>query len=213
MYPSSLSEKSKGHEKVNRYSQRIGLFFLALLLMACMKTQPPPQTFSATDITGSPWGNDFQLTDHNGVKRSIADFKDKAVVLFFGYTNCPDMCPMTMHKLSLAMEELGKDADRVQVLFVTLDPKRDTPEVLQRYVPAFHPSFLGVYGDEATTELTAKEFKVFYKHQKPDENGFYTVDHMGPSFVFDPQGRLRLFISDEHSVKAIAQDLRTLLKG
>lgn len=198
---------------MNRYCQRIGLFFVALLLAACAKTEPPTQAFSTIDITGSGWGKDFHLTDHNGVNRTIADFKGKAVVLFFGYTNCPDMCPMAMHKLSVAMEKLGEDADKVQVLFATLDPQRDTPERLGQYVPAFHPSFLGAYGDEETTAATAKEFRVFYSHQKPDASGFYTVDHMGPSFVFDPQGRLRLFISDEHSADVIAQDIRTLLKG
>lgn len=197
---------------MDRYARWIGFSLLALLLVACTKTEPPAQTFSTIDVTGSSWGKDFHLTDHHGVERSLADFKGKAVVLFFGYTNCPDMYPMAMHKLSLAMEELGKDAGEVQVLFATLDPKRDTPEVLKQYVPAFHPTFLGVYSDEETTERTAKDFRVFYKHQKPDENGFYTVDHMGPSFVFDPQGRLRLFISDEHSPEEIAKDLRTLLK-
>jgi protein SCO1/2 len=106
-----------------------------------------------------------------------------------------------------------KDAERVQVLFVTLDPERDTPKILKQYAPAFHPTFLGMYGDEKTTQETAKEFKIFYQHQKPDASGFYTVDHMGPSFVFDPQGRLRLFIADQHSADMIAQDLRTLLKG
>ena len=193
--------------------QSITLLVLAVLLAACDKADPPPQKFSAVDITGSPWGSDFHLTDHNGQARSVADFKDKAIVLSFGYTNCPDMCPMTMYKLATAMEKLGKDAERVQVLFATLDPKRDTPEILKQYAPAFHPTFLGVYADEKSTRDTAKEFKIFYQHQKPDANGFYTVDHMGPSFVFDPQGRLRLFIADQHSADMIAQDLRTLLKG
>jgi protein SCO1/2 len=198
---------------MNRLYQAITLLVLAVLLAACDKADPPQQKFSAVDITGSPWGKDFHLTDHHGQPRSAADFKGKAVVLFFGYTNCPDMCPTTMYKLATAMEKLGKDAERVQVLFVTLDPKRDTPEVLKQYAPAFHPTFLGVYGDEQTTADTAKEFKIFYQHQKPDASGFYTVDHMGPSFVFDPQGRLRLFIADQHSADMIVQDLRTLLKG
>jgi protein SCO1/2 len=193
--------------------QVIALIVLAVLLAACDKQAPVQQKFSSVDITGSPWGKDFHLTDHNGQPRSVADFKGKAVVLFFGYTNCPDMCPMTMYKLATAMEKLGKDAERVQVLFVTLDPKRDTPEILKKYASAFHPSFIGAYGDEQTTQETAKEFKIFYQHQKPDANGFYTVDHMGPSFVFDPQGRLRLFIADQHSADMIAQDLQTLLKG
>jgi protein SCO1/2 len=198
---------------MNKLYQAITLLILAGLLAACGKADPPQQKFSAVDITGSPWGKDFRLTDHDGQTRSVADFQGKAIVLFFGYTNCPDMCPMTMYKLATAMEKLGKDAERVQVLFVTLDPKRDTPDILKKYASAFHPTFLGAYGDEQTTRETAKEFKVFFQHQKPDENGFYTVDHMGPSFVFDPQGRLRLFIADQHSTDMIAQDLRTLLKG
>jgi protein SCO1/2 len=191
----------------------IGLALAAALLFGCEKAEPPVQSFTSVDITGAPWGKDFALTDHHGKPRTLADFKDKAVVVFFGYVNCPDMCPMTLYKLSTVMQKLGPDAEHVQVLFVTLDPARDTPEILRQYVPAFHPSFLGMYADEATTERTAKDFKVFFARQKPDAEGFYTVDHMGPSFVFDPQGRLRLFVSDEHSADAVAQDLRTLLKA
>lgn len=193
--------------------QVLSLLFLAVLLTACSKTDTPPQKFSAVDITGAPWGKNFHLTDHHGKTRNLADFKGKAVVLFFGYTNCPDMCPMTMYKLATAVQKLGRDVERVQVLFVTLDPKRDTPEMLKQYVPAFHPTFLGMIGDEQAIDQTTKEFKVFYKHQKPDASGFYTVDHMGPAFVFDPQGRLRLFISDQHSADMVAEDLRTLLKA
>lgn len=193
--------------------QPLVLLVLSLLLVACTKSEAPPQKFGTKDITGGLWGKNFHLTDHNGQPRSLADFNGKAVVLFFGYANCPDMCPMTMHKLSLVMEKLGKDAERVQVVLVTLDPKRDTPEILKQYVPAFHPTFLGLYGDEQATAQTAKEFKVFYQKQEPDANGFYTVDHMGPAYIFDPQGRLRLFASDEHSVDVIAEDLRTLLNA
>lgn len=198
---------------MNGFYRAMRLLMLAVLLAACEQASPPAQKFSTVDITDAPWGKNFQLTDHNGQPRNIADFNGKALVVFFGYVNCPDMCPMTLYKLSTVVQKLGKDAERVQVAFVTLDPKRDTPEVLKQYVPAFHPTFLGLYADEPTTEQTAKEFKVFYKHQKPDASGFYTVDHMGPAFVFDPQGRLRLFISDEHSAEVIADDLRTLLKG
>jgi protein SCO1/2 len=196
-----------------RLIRSIGLALAATLLLGCEKAESPAQSFTSIDITGAPWGKDFALTDHHGTPRTLADFKGKAVIVFFGYVNCPDMCPMTLYKLSTVMQKLGPDAGRVQVLFVTLDPARDTPEILGQYVPAFHPSFLGMYADEATTERMAKDFKVFFARQKPDAEGFYTVDHMGPSFVFDPQGRLRLFVSDEHSVDAVAQDLRTLLKA
>jgi protein SCO1/2 len=137
---------------VKKFYQAVSVLALAVLLAACGKVETPQQKFSTADITGAPWGNDFRLTDHRGQQRTMADFKGKAVVLFFGYANCPDMCPMTMYKLSQVMEKLGKDAERVQVLMVTLDPKRDTPEVLKQYVPAFHPSFIGLYGDGANSE-------------------------------------------------------------
>jgi protein SCO1/2 len=189
----------------------LGFLVFALLLSSCTQEDKPEQKFSTVDITDAPWGKDFSLIDHNGIPRSIGDFKDKATIVFFGYTNCPDMCPMAMYKWSQVVEKLGEEAKRVQVLFVTLDPKRDTPEVLKQYATAFHPTFLGMYADEKTIFQTAEDFKVFYQHQTPNESGFYTVDHMGPSFVFDPQGRLRLFISDEHSTEVIAADIKTLL--
>lgn len=186
---------------------------VAAALLGCDKANTPQEKFGTVDITGGPWGSNFHLTDHNGQPRNITDFKGKAVALFFGYTNCPDVCPIAMVKLASVMEKLGKDAERVQVLMVTLDPKRDTPDTLKKYVPAFHPSFLGLTGDEQQVENTAKEFKVVRALQKPDENGFYSVDHSGGIYVFDPAGRLRLFINDSHSVDVIAQDLKTLLKA
>jgi protein SCO1/2 len=172
----------------------------------------PEQKFSSADITGDNWGKEFQLTDHTGKSRTLTDFKGKAVVLFFGYTNCPDVCPTTMVKLASVMEKLGKDSERVQVLMVTLDPKRDTKEVLSKYVPSFHPSFLGMTGDEQQIDATAKEFKVIRALQKPNENGFYTVDHSGQTYAFDPQGRLRLYFKDAQPTEDIIQDLKTLLK-
>lgn len=188
------------------------VLIVSLLVSACGEKDAPPPNFATVDITGAPWGKDFQLTDHTGQPRSLADFRGKAVVLFFGYVNCPDVCPTTMVKLAAALNSLGADAGRVQVLLVTLDPKRDTPDILRQYVPAFHPSFLGLYGDEQATANIAKEFKVFYQRQKPGADGFYTVDHGGGIFVFDPESRIRLFISDEHAADVIARDLQTLLK-
>jgi protein SCO1/2 len=201
---------------VHKKFRWLGFLAFAFLLVSCaqedsVEKNNVEQTFSLIDITGAPWGKDFNLMDHNGISRSAGDFKGKATIVFFGYTNCPDMCPMTLYKLSQVVETLGEEGKRVQVLFVTLDPKRDTPEVLKQYATAFHPTFLGMYAAQETISQTAKDFKVFYQHQNPNENGFYTVDHMGPSFVFDPQGRLRLFISDEHSAEVIAADVKTLL--
>lgn len=167
--------------------------------------------FDSVDITGADWGRGFELTDFNGKRRALADFRGEVVLLFFGYTHCPDMCPTTMAKLGEAVRLLGADQDRVQVLFVTVDPKRDTPQVLARYVPAFHQAFLGLYGNERETAATAKEFKVYYQVQAPGESGFYTVDHSGPVYAFDRNGRLRLFIRPEAGAQSIAHDLRVLL--
>lgn len=185
---------------------------IALAVAGCIDREADKPTFTTVDVTGAPWGKDFQLTDHEGKIRRLADFKGKVVVLFFGYVNCPDVCPTNMAELAAALGILGPDANKVQVLLVTLDPKRDTPDILRQYVPAFHPSFLGLYGDEQTTANIAKEFNVFFKLQKPGESGFYSVDHSGGLFVFDPQSNLRLYISDEHSPEIIAQDLQTLIK-
>lgn len=190
------------------------LLALSLVLSACSDgaSDPPPQ-FKSTDITSVDWGRDFRLTDHNGNPRSLADFKGKVVMLFFGFTHCPDMCPMALSEMALAVKQLGKDGDRVQGLFITLDPRRDTREVLAQYAPAFNPSFLGLYADEATTAGTAKEFKVFYSPQMADAQGNYTVDHTAAIYVFDAHGRLRLFMGAGRTVDAMAHDIRLLLTG
>ncbi|MBS0317944.1 MAG: SCO family protein, partial [Proteobacteria bacterium] len=156
------------------------------LLSACGRKAPP--SFASTDITGVPWGKDFHLTDHRGRPRTLADFRGKVVMLFFGYTHCPDVCPTSLTNMARVRKLLGPDGSRVQGLFVTLDPKRDTPQVLAQYVPAFDPGFLGLYGDKQATAAAAADFKVFFAAQKPDEGGNYTIDHSSGIFVFDPQG-------------------------
>lgn len=184
---------------------------LVLALAACSRSAPQ-EKFQASDITGVTWGRDFHLVDPVGTPRSLADYRGKVVMLFFGYTNCPDACPMTMAKMAQAVDRLGADGLRVQGLFVTVDPARDTPTVLQRYAPAFHPTFVGLRADAATTANTAKDFKVFYELQKPSAQGFYTVDHTSGIFVFDTQGRLRIFMGDKVWVDAMVHDLKLLLK-
>lgn len=190
-----------------------GALTLALGVFAALAMLNPggPPKFEAVDITGVDWGKDFKLTDHTGRPRTLVDFRGKAVAMFFGFTHCPDMCPTTMAKLGEAMKLLGEDASHVQGLFVTVDPKRDTPGVLSQYVPAFHSTFLGLYGDAETTALTAKEFKVYYHLQQPNEQGFYSVDHSGQILVFDPRGKLRLLMKPDLSPEAMAHDLRALL--
>jgi protein SCO1/2 len=179
-------------------------------LAACSSGGP---TFKASDVTGSSFGHDFALKDPSGKERTLEDFRGKAVVVFFGYTQCPDVCPTTLATLATAMKELGPDADRVQVLFVTVDPERDTPELLAKYVPSFDPRFLGLWGDAAATARTAKEFKVIYQKVPGATPGSYTMDHSAGSYVFDPRGRLRLFVSNGQGPDVFAHDLRELLRG
>lgn len=165
--------------------------------------------FKSTDITGVDYGKTLELTDHNGRPRKLEDFRGKAVVLFFGFTHCPDVCPTTLADLSGAIKQLGPDAKRVQVLFVTVDPERDTKDVLAKYVTAFDSHFLGLYGDAAATQRAAKEFKIYYEKRKTAEG--YSVDHSGQTYVIDPQGRLRLFLRHDRIGSDLPDDLRTLL--
>ncbi|MFJ9451697.1 MULTISPECIES: SCO family protein [unclassified Herbaspirillum] len=180
-----------------------------LSLAACQ--QNPAEKFVNTDVTGLEYAKDFALTDHNGKPRTLADFKGKAVVMFFGYTQCPDVCPTTMAEMANVMKELGPQADKVQVLFVTVDPARDTPQILSQYVPAFDKRFLGLYGDEAATAKVAKEFKVFYQKVPGKTAGSYTMDHTAGSYVFDPQGHIRLFVRHGQGAEPIVHDLKLLL--
>jgi protein SCO1/2 len=186
---------------------------LALLLSACGGgSGGASSAFKSTDISRVEWGRDFRLTDHNGRARGVADFKGKVVMLFFGYVNCPDVCPITLADMARVVDKLGKDGERVQGLFVTVDPRRDTRDVLAQYVPAFHPSFLGLYADERTTAALAKEFKFFYSAQPANARGNYTVDHGGSIYVFDPRGRLRLLMGPGRTVDTMVADVRLLLK-
>lgn len=190
--------------------RRLAAIALAASLVAC--TAGGPQ-FKASDITGSSFGRDFELRDPQGATRRLADFRGKAVVVFFGYTQCPDVCPTTLAALAEAMKDLGPDADRVQVLFITVDPDRDTPALLAQYVPAFDPRFLGLYGDADATARTAKEFKVIYEKVPGATPGSYTMDHSAGSYVFDPQGRLRLYVANGQGPDVFAHDLRELLRA
>lgn len=184
-----------------------------LFLVACLAgCTPDGPKFMGSDVTGSSFGKDFALVDHAGKPRTLGDYKGKAVVMFFGYTQCPDVCPTTMSTLAETMKTLGPDADRVQVLFVTVDPDRDTQALLAEYVPAFDKRFVGLRGDAAATEKVAKEYKVIYQKQPGATPDTYTVDHSAGVFVYDPQGRLRVYMSHGQSPQAYAHDLRELLR-
>jgi len=188
---------------------RFSAILLAALLAAC---SPEAAKFRSTDITGADFGKALALTGHDGKPRTLADFRGKLVVLFFGYTHCPDICPTTLADMAAVMKQLGPDAARVQVLFATVDPERDTPEVLSKYVPAFDASFLGLSGDAAATQRAAKEFRIFYEKRPGGAPGAYTVDHSAQSYVLDGQGRLRLFVKQDRIAQDLAGDLRMLLK-
>lgn len=183
-------------------------FLLLLALGGCSK---PPAHYVATDITGANYARDFHLVDQNGKPRALADFRGKLVAVFFGYTHCPDVCPTTLSDFAMALKKMGKDASRVQVIFVTVDPARDTPKLLAQYVPAFNPSFLGMYTDEAGTTALAKEYKIFYQKQPPDKNGHYAVDHSAGTYVYDTHGKLRLYMAYAEGPDAISKDLSQLL--
>lgn len=185
------------------------MLVVAVAMAGCDSSAPK---FNNADITGAEYARDFALTDHNGKPRTLADFRGKVVTVFFGYTHCPDVCPTTLSEMKLVLKELGADANRVQVLFVTVDPERDTPEVLRQYVPSFDPGFLGLYGDAKTTPEVARSFKVFYQKVPGAKPDTYTMDHTAGSYVFDPQGRLRLFVR-HGNLQPLVSDLRYLLQG
>jgi len=183
------------------------------LLAACgeKKAEAPKLAFQSTDLTGASFAKDFALTDHTGKPRTMADFKGKVVVMFFGYTQCPDVCPTTMAEMSEVMKQLGPQADQVQVLFVTVDPERDTQELLAQYVPAFDKRFIGLYGTQEQTAAVGKEFKVIYAKVPGSSKDNYTVDHSAASYVFDKQGKLRLLIRSGQPAAAAVHDIKLLL--
>jgi protein SCO1/2 len=167
--------------------------------------------FRSTDITGAPYGQQLELTDHTGKPRKLEDWRGKVVVLFFGFTHCPDICPTTLADIAGAVKSLGPDAERVQVLMVSVDPERDTPDALAKYVSAFDPRFLGLRGDLPATRRVAQEFKIYFEKRKQGDT--YAVDHSGQSYVLDAQGRLRLLVRHDRIAQDLAADLRTLLSS
>lgn len=189
-------------------------------LAGCDAPSDPARRFSATDISAVQWGRGFDMIDHTGRRRTLADFKGKVVLLFFGFTNCPDACPTALAEMAQVVKQVG--ADRVQGLFVTVDPMRDTPEKLASYVPAFHPAFLGLRGSKQELETVTKEFKIYYQARKDDpgghsghgvEHGSYSVDHSTGIYVFDKEGRVRLYVrASDRSVSAMVHDVKLLLE-
>jgi protein SCO1 len=193
--------------------RRLCLVFGCLVLLAACDYKRSGSTapFNGVDITGAEYARSFALTDHAGQPRTLADFKGKVVVVFFGYTQCPDVCPTTMAELAEVKRSLGADGARIQGVFITVDPERDTPEVLKAYVTGFDPGFVALRGTPEQTLATAKEFKVFYAKAPSKGAGGYTMDHTAGAYVIDPSGRVRLFTRYGGGAQALAQDLRRLL--
>ncbi len=180
-----------------------------LALLAIVACSNPG--FNNVDITGASYADEFSLTDHTGARRTLADYRGKVVVIFFGFTQCPDVCPTTLQEMAAVRRELGRDADQVQVLFVTVDPQRDTRDVLAQYVPAFDASFVGLYGTAEELARTAKQFKVFYQKVPGPTETSYTMDHTAGSYVIDKDGKPRLFLKHNQGAAPIVADLRRLL--
>lgn len=186
---------------------------LAFALVGCEPGGSPAskQVFRGVDITGADYARSLSLPDQNGTARSLADFKGKVLVVFFGYTQCPDVCPSTMAELAQIKKAMGKDGERVQGVFVSVDPERDTPEILKGYMASFDTSFVALRGTVEQTKAAAKEFKVFYGKVPGKTEGSYSVDHTAGSFVFDPAGKVRLFVRYGSGAEALTADLKALL--
>jgi protein SCO1 len=195
------------------HQRRLWLFGAAALLAGCDKLSGlgSKPSFKAVDVTGADYGSKLSLPDQNGQLRTLADFKGKLTVVFFGFTQCPDVCPTTMAELAQVKKALGADGERVQGVFITVDPERDTPELLKAYLGSFDPSFIGLRGTPEQTAATAKDFKVFYAKVPGKTEGSYTMDHTAGSYIFDTSGKLRLFTRYGSGADALAADLKTLL--
>lgn len=183
-----------------------------LALFALVACSPDKPTFNGIDITGADYAKGFTLTDHNGQSRSLSDFKGKAVVLFFGYTQCPDVCPTSMAELAEVKRLLGADGDKLQGVFVTVDPARDTTELLKAYMTNFDPTFVAFIPTAEQLAVVAKDFKIYYKKQEGKTPTSYTMDHSAGSYVFDTQGNVRLYSRYGSGAQVLAQDIQTLLK-
>jgi len=193
-------------------TRRFALVLLAAAALAgCQKSAPDKPAFKGIDLTGAEYARTLNLTDQDGRARSLADFKGKVLVVFFGYTQCPDVCPTTMAEVAEVKRSLGADGDKVQGVFVTVDPERDTATLLTAYLASFDPSFVGLRGSEEQTKAAAKEFKVFYAKVPGKTPESYTMDHTAASFVFDTEGRVRVYVRYGAGAEPLAHDIKLLL--
>ena len=186
---------------------------LAAAALAGCEKAVPAHKFNAVDLTGAEYARKFDLPDFNGKQRTLADFSGKVVVVFFGYTQCPDACPTTMAELAGILKTLGPDASRIQVVFISVDPSRDTPALLKNYVTNFRPDFLALRGDEAQTKQVIRDFKLIVEKVPGKTPDSYTIDHTAGTYVFDPQGRVRLFASQSLDPALLTDDIKALVAG
>ncbi|MDE2401513.1 MAG: SCO family protein [Burkholderiales bacterium] len=206
-----------------QWTRRMGLLALSAAVLtglaACDKNDrtvpgaPSVSAFNAVDITGADYARQFSLKDGDGKTRTLAEFKGKVVFVFFGFTQCPDVCPTTMADLAEVHRRLGPQGDRLQGVFITVDPERDTPAVLKNYVRALDPSFVGLTGSQDQINEAAREFKIFFQKVPTKDGQSYTMDHTAGAFVFDPQGRTRLFARYGLGADALTADIKRLLSG
>lgn len=193
----------------------IRIFFLSVLASVALSLtgcEPAKPRFNSVDITGiEGYGNNFRLTDHTGKPRTMDDFRGKVVAIFFGFTFCPDVCPTTLSEMREVTKLLGPDSKKLQVLFITVDPERDTQDLLAKYVPSFGSTFLGLYGDEATTQQVTKDFKIVARKARGRTEDSYTIDHTAGLLIFDGQGRLRLMAPYGIDVVKLKSDIKQLM--
>jgi len=197
----------------NRFTRRAAAVaaFAVLALAGCQKASSDKPAFKGIDLTGAEYARSLNLTDQDGRARTLADFKGKVLVIFFGYTQCPDVCPTTMAEVAEVKRSLGADGDKVQGIFVTVDPARDTAQLLKAYLASFDPTFIGLRGSEEQTQAAAKEFKVFYAKVPGKTPETYTMDHTAAAFIFDTEGRVRVYARYGAGAQPLADDIKLLL--
>ena len=195
--------------RLSSFTRMAAAAFALALLTACAPSEP---VFRSTDITGAEYGKTLQLTDHHGQTRTLADFKGKVITIFFGYTQCPDVCPTTLAELAEVKKALGADGAKLQAVFVTVDPERDTPEVLKAYMANFDPDFVALRGSPEQLAAMAKDFKIYYKKVEGKTPTSYTMDHSAASYIYDTKGNLRLYSRYGSGAEALLSDIRLLLK-
>ena len=192
------------------WAKALFICFFTLFLTACAPDKPQ---FKSIDLTGADYAKDFVLPDQNGKTRSIKDFAGKVVVVFFGFTQCPDVCPTSMAELAGIKKSLGADGDKLQAIFISVDPERDTPEILKAYMGNFDPTFLALRPSAEQLPVVAKDFKIYYKKVEGRTESSYSMDHSAGNYIYDPQGRLRLYNRYGSGAEGLTSDIRLLLKG